>query len=69
MDQLMNFAWKFMLPMALVNLLVAALWRFIGPGWVRWLACSILVLGPYTLLARGLFAANNIGKRAYRYAD
>src|SRR5580700_7015585 len=27
MDQLMNFAWKFMLPMALINLITAGVWR------------------------------------------
>ena len=35
-DQLMNFAWKFVLPMCLLNLFVAALWRFMGEGWLRW---------------------------------
>ena len=28
MDQLMNFAWKFMLPMALLNLVTAGVWQF-----------------------------------------
>ena len=36
MDQLMNFAWKFMLPMALVVILSAGLWRFLpSPWWGR----------------------------------
>src|SRR5271163_1573858 len=35
-DQLMNFAWKFMLPMSLLNLLVAGAWRFLGDGWAKW---------------------------------
>ena len=38
-DQLMNFAWKFVLPMTLLNLMVAALWRFMGEGWLRWVVC------------------------------
>lgn len=69
MDQLMNFAWKFMLPMALLNLLVAGLWRFLDPGAVRWLICALLVIGPYLLLVRSLFAHTQIAKRSYRYAD
>jgi NADH-quinone oxidoreductase subunit H len=69
MDQLMGFAWKFMLPMALVNLVVAGLWHFMPPGLTRWLICSILVAGPYVLLIRGLSAHTGVKKRTYRYAE
>lgn len=68
-DQLMNFAWKFMLPMALINLLAAGVWHYLEPGLARWLVSSLLVLGPYFLLARALFQGKEIGKRTYRYAD
>jgi NADH-quinone oxidoreductase subunit H len=68
MDQLMNFAWKFMLPMALINLFVAGVWHFMGPGAARWIVCSALVLGPYVLLGKGL-TGRNIGKRTYQFAD
>src|SRR6266404_1153924 len=37
MDQLMSFAWKFMLPMALINIISAAVWHFMLPGYERWL--------------------------------
>lgn len=70
MDQLMGFAWKFMIPMALVNLLVAALWHFMeNAGWMRWAVCVALVVVPYALLGRGLAASKGIGKRTYRYAE
>jgi NADH-quinone oxidoreductase subunit H len=68
-DQLMNFAWKFMLPLALINLLTAAGWHYIQPGFARWFVCSAMVVGPYLLLGRGLLAGKNISKRTYRYAD
>jgi NADH-quinone oxidoreductase subunit H len=68
-DQLMNFAWKFMLPMALINIVVAAVWYFAPEGIWRWLICLALVLGPYVALGRGLMAGKKWGKREYRYAE
>jgi NADH-quinone oxidoreductase subunit H len=69
MDQLMNFAWKFMLPMTLVNLLDAGVWHYMAPGVVRWIVCAGLVLGPYVILGRGLFETKGFAIRKYRYAD
>jgi NADH-quinone oxidoreductase subunit H len=68
-DQLMNFAWKFMLPMALMNIVAAAFWHFAGPGLTRWLVSGALVVAPYLLLGRGLMSGRRIGKRIYRYAE
>src|ERR1041384_1102126 len=69
MDQLMNFAWKFMLPMALLNLLAAAVWHYMATGITRWLVGIALVAGPYLWLGRGLFENKNLAKRTYRYAE
>jgi NADH-quinone oxidoreductase subunit H len=69
MDQLMNFAWKFMLPLALINILIAGLWRFMPSGLVRWAVCALLVVGPYILLGRALFQGRKYGVRTYRFAD
>jgi NADH-quinone oxidoreductase subunit H len=68
-DQLMNFAWKFMLPMTLLNLTVAAAWRFLGDGWQRWVICSAVLLLAYGLLGRVLMRHQHLGARSYRYAE
>ena len=68
-DQLMNFAWKFMLPMTLVNLVDAAVWRFMGEGWLRWVVCAAIVAGAYALMGRGGMRRQGLRPRSYRYAE
>ena len=69
MDQLMNFAWKFMLPMALINIISAAVWHFMLHGYERWLVGLALLVVPYVLLGRGLMEGKKIEKRTYRFAE
>ena len=69
MDQLMSLAWKLMLPMALVNILVAGIWHFMPTGVVRWIICAIPVAAAYVLLSGLLAGGKQFGKRVYRYAD
>jgi NADH-quinone oxidoreductase subunit H len=69
MDQLMGFAWKFMLPMTLLNLLTAAVWHFVPEGVVRWIVCSAMVVLPFVFLSRGLKQSKTLQVRTYRYAE
>jgi NADH-quinone oxidoreductase subunit H len=69
MDQLLNFAWKFMLPMALINLVTTGVWRFMPQGPLRWLVCAILVVAPYILLGRGLMQSKKLERRIYQFAE
>jgi NADH-quinone oxidoreductase subunit H len=69
LDQLMGFAWKFMLPMTLANMLAAGVWRFMPAGAARWIVCATLVAAPYVMLGRALAGRKRLGKRVYRYAD
>lgn len=69
MDQLMNLAWKFMIPMTLVNLLVAGSWRFIESTPVKW-ALGLVVLGlAYWGMGKLLLPTKKIGSRVYRFAS
>jgi len=68
-DQLMNFAWKFVLPLTLINLFVAAAWRFMGEGWLRWAVCSAILVAVYTLMAKVGMRREHLGPREYRYAE
>ncbi len=67
-DQLMNLAWKFMLPMALAVLAAAAVWFYAGGGWLAWLLCPPLVAVPYWILGKCL-GRKHITKRVYRFAE
>jgi NADH-quinone oxidoreductase subunit H len=69
MDQLMNFAWRFMLPMALINLVTAGIWHFLAQGILRWIVCGVLVVVSYVLLGRGLTQGWKLEKRIYRFAE
>jgi NADH-quinone oxidoreductase subunit H len=68
-DQLMNLAWKFMIPMVLINLVATALWHFTGPGITRWFTSGALLVVAYLLLGKPQFERKDIGKRTYRFAD
>jgi NADH-quinone oxidoreductase subunit H len=73
-DQLLNFAWKFLLPMSLLNLVVAGIWHFTSvwsfPGAVlgRWLLCAVLIAVPYLWLGRSL-SGGRAAQRIYRFAS
>jgi NADH-quinone oxidoreductase subunit H len=70
-DQLTRFAWKFLVPLALINLGTAAFWS-IGFAWagplqlLRWAVSLALVVGSFLLLGRRL--STGLGPRTYRYA-
>jgi NADH-quinone oxidoreductase subunit H len=68
-DQLMNFAWKFVLPFTLLNLMVTALWRFMGEGWERWVVCSAILAVVWVVMGRVEMRSEHFGPRSYRYAE
>jgi NADH-quinone oxidoreductase subunit H len=68
-DQLMNFAWKFVLPFTLLNLMVTALWRFMGDGWERWVVCSAILGIVWVVMGRIEMRSEHFGPRSYRYAE
>ena len=69
MDQLMNLAWKFMLPMALLNMLTAGTWHFMPVGLSRWLVCTVMVVAPCILLGRGLARKKRFQVRRYQFVE
>ena len=74
LDQLMNLSWKFLVPLTLINLLVAAAWHF-SSNWdfsaaqqLRWLLCAAMIAVPYMWLGRAL-SVSKTPQRTYHYAD
>lgn len=58
LDQLLNLSWKFLVPLALINLISAAIWHW-SRAWqpavaptLRWLLCAAIFWIPYYALGR-----------------
>jgi len=71
MDQLTRFAWKFLVPLALINVGNAAFWS-LSFHWsaplqvLRWAISMVLVVGPFLVMGRKL--SSGVAPRVYRYA-
>lgn len=68
-DHVMNFAWKFMMPMAFTCILAAAVWHYQAHGWAGWLWSFGIVLAVYLALSRFLRTGKNLAARTYRFAE
>ena len=68
-DQIMNFAWKFMLPMAFTCLIAAAVWHYTGRGVRGWLWSAAVVAAVYFTLSILLETKKRFAPRIYRFAE
>lgn len=68
-DQMMNFAWKFMLPMAFTCIIAAAVWHYAGRGLRGWLWSLVVLAIVYTALSMLLDTKRKFAPRVYRFAE
>jgi NADH-quinone oxidoreductase subunit H len=68
-DQMMNFAWKFMLPMAFTCIVAAAVWHYAGRGLRGWLWSLVVIALVYTALSMLLDTRRKFAPRVYRFAE
>jgi NADH-quinone oxidoreductase subunit H len=68
-DQIMSYAWKFMLPMAFTCILAAAVWHYQGRGVAGWLWSLGVVAVVYIGLSRLLDTGKKFATRTYRFAE
>ena len=68
-DQMMNFAWKFMLPMAFTCIIAAAVWHYAGRGLRGWLWSLFVIVIVYSALSLLLDTRRKFAPRVYRFAE
>jgi NADH-quinone oxidoreductase subunit H len=68
-DQVMNFAWKFMLPMAFTCVIAAAVWHYQGRALGGWLWSLLVIAAVYVALSRLLDTRKKFATRTYRFAE
>ncbi len=68
-DHVMNFAWKFMLPMAFACIIAAAAWHYQAHHIAGWLWSLAIVAAVYFGLSRLLDTRRKFAPRVYRFAE
>jgi NADH-quinone oxidoreductase subunit H len=68
-DQMMNVAWKFMLPMTFTCVIAAAVWHYAGRGLRGWLWSLFVIVVVYTALSILLDTRRKFAPRVYRFAE
>jgi len=68
-DQIMNFAWKFMLPMAFTCIVAAAVWHYEGRGLAGWFSSLAVIAVVYIALSRLIDTRKKFATRTYRFAE
>ncbi|MDQ6624542.1 MAG: NADH-quinone oxidoreductase subunit NuoH [Verrucomicrobiota bacterium] len=68
-DHVMNFAWKFMLPMAFACIIAAAAWHYQAHHIAGWLWSLAIVAVVYFALSRLLDTRRKFAPRVYRFAE
>jgi len=68
-DQMMNIAWKFMLPMAFTCVIAAAVWHYAGRGMRGWLWSLFVIVVVYSALSILLDTRRKFARRVYRFAE
>jgi NADH-quinone oxidoreductase subunit H len=68
-DQMMNLAWKFMLPMAFTCVIAAAVWHYAGRGLRGWLWSLFVITVVYAALSILHDTRRKFAPRVYRFAE
>jgi NADH-quinone oxidoreductase subunit H len=68
-DQVMSFAWKFMLPMAFICILAAGVWHYAMRGLAGWLWSLAVIVAAYLALTRSLWSEKKFAVRHYRFTE
>ena len=68
-DQMMSFAWKFMLPMTVVCILAVATGYYAGGGLRGWISSLIVIAVAAPLLTLLLKTRQNLSTRIYLFAE
>jgi NADH-quinone oxidoreductase subunit H len=68
-DQVMGFAWKFMLPMAFTCIIAAAVWHYQRHGVAGWLWSLGVVAIVFLGLSRLVDSKKKFAPRTYRFAE
>src|ERR1700736_563753 len=68
-DQIMNLAWKFMLPMSFTCVIAAAVWHYASHGLAGWLWSLAVIAVVYVMLSILLETKKKFAPRTYRFAE